>query len=226
MHDGGGNHAQEPISRSAFLATLFCGSTLAQTWPTKPVKLIVTYPPGGSSDLLARVFGQKLSEIWGQPVIVESKPGAAGSIGMEYASKQAPDGYSFVVGNIGPAAINPLLSKLGYDVERDFVAISLIATDPTSSSSTRACREIVPRADRFRQGELRKAQLRDQRSGKHFADFRCDAQDPHRHPGRGSSLQRRHPGGAGRRRGHIQFIFSDSLPAMQFIRARRRGRCA
>src|SRR5258706_15207406 len=111
----------------ALLAALVCAGALAQSWPAKPVKLIVTYPPGGSSDLLARVFGQKLSEIWGQPVIVESKPGAAGSIGMDYAAKQAPDGYSFVVGNIGPAAGNPLLSEEPHDRERDFVAVSLIA---------------------------------------------------------------------------------------------------
>src|SRR5882672_5765393 len=112
------------------IAALLAGGALAQAYPAKPVKLIVTYPPGGSSDLLARVFGQKLSEIWGQPVVVESKPGAAGSIGMDYAAKQPNDGYSFVVGNIGPAAVNPLLSKVPYNVERDFVAISLIATGP------------------------------------------------------------------------------------------------
>src|SRR5262245_25049630 len=111
-------------------AVLLAGGTIAQGYPTKPVKLIVTYPPGGSSDLMARVFGQKLSEIWGKPVIVESKPGAAGSIGMEYAAKQPNDGYSFVVGNIQPAAVNPLMTKVPYDVERDFVAISLIATGP------------------------------------------------------------------------------------------------
>src|SRR3981081_1717276 len=79
---------------------------------------------------MARVFGQKLGEAWGQTVISESKPGAAGSIGMDYAAKQAPDGYSFVVGNIGPAAVNPLLTKVPYDVEKDFIPISLIATGP------------------------------------------------------------------------------------------------
>src|SRR5438034_10732727 len=110
--------------------TLVAGGALAQSYPVKPVKLIVTYPPGGSSDLMARVFGQKLGEVWGQTVIIESKPGAAGSIGMDFAAKQAPDGYSFVVGNIGPAAVNPLLSKVPYDIQRDFVAISLIATGP------------------------------------------------------------------------------------------------
>jgi tripartite-type tricarboxylate transporter receptor subunit TctC len=85
-------------------ATLLAAGAIAQSYPTKPVKLIVTYPPGGSSDLMARVFGHKLGEIWGQTVIIESKPGAAGSIGMDFAAKQAPDGYSFVVGNLGPAA--------------------------------------------------------------------------------------------------------------------------
>src|SRR2546422_17626 len=114
----------------AACAVLVAGVAPAQPYPAKPVKLIVTYPPGGSSDLMARVFGQKLGEVWGQTVIIESKPGAAGSIGMDFAAKQAPDGYSFVVGNIGPAAVNPLLSKVPYDIQRDFVAISLISTGP------------------------------------------------------------------------------------------------
>ena len=112
------------------LCAVFCGPAVAQTYPAKPVRLIVTYPPGGSSDLMARVFGAKLGELWGQQVIVESKPGAAGSIGMEFAAKQPPDGYSFVIGNLGPAAVNPLLSKVPYSVERDFLPISLISTGP------------------------------------------------------------------------------------------------
>ena len=102
----------------------------AQQYPTKPVKLIVTYPPGGSSDLMARVFGAKLGELWGQQVIVESKPGAAGAIGMDYAAKQPADGYAFVIGNSGPVAINPLLSKVPYDVEKDFIAVSQISAGP------------------------------------------------------------------------------------------------
>ena len=117
--------------KKLLLLLLFAwGSVCGQTYPAKPVKLIVTYPPGGSSDLMARVFGAKLSELWGQQVIVESKPGAAGSIGMDFAAKQPPDGYSFVIGNLGPVTVNPLLSKVPYDVERDFVPVSLIATGP------------------------------------------------------------------------------------------------
>jgi len=112
------------------LAVLANSQAFAQTYPSRPVRLIVTYPPGGSSDLMARVFGQKLSEVWGQQVIVESKPGAAGSIGMEYSARQPADGYTFVVGNIGPAAVNPLLSKVSYSMEKDFVPVSLISTGP------------------------------------------------------------------------------------------------
>src|SRR2546430_8516481 len=112
------------------IAALQSSAALAETYPSKPVRLIVTYPPAGSSDLMGRILGQKLAELWGQPVIVENKPGAAGSIGMDYAAHQPPDGYSFVIGNLGPTVVNPILSKVPYDVERDFVPVSLIATGP------------------------------------------------------------------------------------------------
>jgi len=102
----------------------------AQAFPNKPVRLVVTYPAGGSSDLMARIMGQKLSEAWGQPVIIESKPGAAGSIGMEFAARQPGDGYTFVIGNLGPAAVNPLISKVPYSMSKDFIAVSLSAVGP------------------------------------------------------------------------------------------------
>ena len=109
---------------------LICSNAFSQPYPSKPVKLIVTYPPGGSSDLMSRVYGAKLADLWGQQVIIESKPGAAGSIGMEYAARQPADGYTFVVGNLGPAAVNPLLSKVPYNMDKDFVPVSLISTGP------------------------------------------------------------------------------------------------
>jgi tripartite-type tricarboxylate transporter receptor subunit TctC len=114
----------------AIAAVLCAAGAAAQTYPSKPVRLIVTYPPGGSSDLMGRVLGQKLSELWSQQVIIESKPGAAGSIGMEYAARLPADGYSFVIGNFGPVAINPILSKLPYDMQRDFLPVSMICTGP------------------------------------------------------------------------------------------------
>jgi tripartite-type tricarboxylate transporter receptor subunit TctC len=75
-------------------------------------------------------MAKKLSELWGQPVIVENKGGAAGSIGMDFAARQAPDGYSFVLGNFGPALVNPLMSKVSYNMEKDFIPISLTASGP------------------------------------------------------------------------------------------------
>ena len=105
-------------------------SAVAQAFPNKPVRLVVTYPPGGSSDLMGRIVAQKLGEHWGHQVVVESKPGAAGSIGMEFTARQAADGYTFVIGNLGPAAVNPLISKLPYNMDKDFVAVALTATGP------------------------------------------------------------------------------------------------
>ena len=105
----------------------------ASSYPSRPVKLVATYPPGGSSDLMARILAQKLTELWGQQVIVDNRAGAAGSIGMEYAAHQPADGYSFVIGNLGPAAVNPLITPVAYDVARDFIAVSMICTGPNSA---------------------------------------------------------------------------------------------
>ncbi len=77
---------------------------------------------------MARIMGEKLQQLWGQAVIIENRPGAAGSIGMEYAARQAADGYTFVVGNLGPVAVNPLLSKVPYNMEQDFLPVALPAT--------------------------------------------------------------------------------------------------
>ncbi len=123
------------FTRRALLAgatvLLGCASVAqAQSFPSRPVHLIVSYPAGGSSDLMARIMGEKLSDLWKQPVIVENRPGAAGSIGMDYAARQAGDGYSFVIGNLGPALVNPIIQKVPYSMEKDFIPISLVATGP------------------------------------------------------------------------------------------------
>lgn len=129
------NRCRSHLAKLSFVVlTSLCAFTtsnvLAQAFPNKPVRLIVTYPPGGSSDLMGRLMAKKLSELWGQPVIVENKGGAAGSIGMDFAARQAPDGYSFVLGNFGPALVNPLMSKVSYNMEKDFIPISLTASGP------------------------------------------------------------------------------------------------
>jgi tripartite-type tricarboxylate transporter receptor subunit TctC len=100
--------------------------TAAPAYPAKLVRFVVTYPPGGSSDVMARILGQQLGEYWGQQVIVESRPGADGSIGTEYAARQPADGYTFLLANFGPIVAKPLLSKVNYDWKRDFAPVSRI----------------------------------------------------------------------------------------------------
>ncbi|MGE0557945.1 MAG: Bug family tripartite tricarboxylate transporter substrate binding protein [Burkholderiales bacterium] len=108
------------------VAMIAGGAAQSQAYPGKPVRFVVTYPAGGSSDVMARIIGKKLTELWGQQVLVDSRPGAAGAVGMEYAAKQAPDGYTFLLGNFGPVLANPLLNKVKYNVDKDFVPVSQI----------------------------------------------------------------------------------------------------
>ena len=100
----------------------------AQNYPVKFVKFVVTYPAGGSSDAMARIIGAPLGDMWGQQVIVDSRPGAAGAIGMEYAAKQPADGYTFLLGNFGPVVANPLLQKVNYNVQKEFVPVCQITS--------------------------------------------------------------------------------------------------
>ena len=113
------------------LVTLSALTVDAQPFPSKPVKIIVPSTPGDGSDILARSIGQKLAERWGQPVLVENRPGAGGVIGTEAAAKSPADGYTVIMGNAGSHAINQALyPKLSYDVERDFAPITLVASAP------------------------------------------------------------------------------------------------
>lgn len=112
---------------------VFCtGSAAAQaTWPAQPVKWIVPYPPGGSTDMLARLVSHKLGERLGQPVIVENKAGAGGNVGTDFAVKQPADGYTIVMGNIGPISINPALyPDLPYKPQRDLAPVTMLMSVP------------------------------------------------------------------------------------------------
>src|SRR3954465_7031093 len=111
------------------LPTLFAHPALAQSWPTKPGRIINAFAAGGPSDLLSRAVGDKLQAMWGQPVIVEAKPGADGLIGMEFAAKQPPDGYNLITVPVGNAVLLPnLRSKLPYDINKDFVPVTMLGT--------------------------------------------------------------------------------------------------
>ena len=103
----------------------------AAEWPTKPVRLIVPFPPGGSTDILGREIAQKLQQALGQPFVVENKPGAGGSIGATEVARAAPDGYTLLMGHIGTLAVNPSLYKqLPYDPLTSFTPVALVARVP------------------------------------------------------------------------------------------------
>jgi tripartite-type tricarboxylate transporter receptor subunit TctC len=103
----------------------------AQAFPTKPVKIIVPQTPGGASDALARIVGQKLAEKWGQAVVVENRPGAGGNIGMDAVAKSTGDGYTLLMSYVGSHAINvSLYKKLPFDPQTDFVAVATLANVP------------------------------------------------------------------------------------------------
>jgi tripartite-type tricarboxylate transporter receptor subunit TctC len=103
----------------------------AQTFPSRPVTLVVPFPPGGGTDTGGRVIAEQLGRRWNQPVIVENRGGAAGQIGADYVAKSKPDGYTLLLGNIGTQAINPLLyAKLPYDADKSFAPVSLVAELP------------------------------------------------------------------------------------------------
>ncbi len=104
---------------------------IAQTYPSKSVRIVVPFTPGGSTDILGRVVAQNLTTAWGQQVIVENRAGAGGTIGVEAVAKSAPDGYTLVMGHIGTFGVNPsLYAKLPYDAIKDFAPVSLVAMVP------------------------------------------------------------------------------------------------
>lgn len=113
------------------LALVALTGAAAATYPARPVRVIVPYPPGGANDLLARIVGDRLSAAWGQPVVIDNRPGANGVIGVELAKRAAPDGYTLLIGATGTHAINPVLyRKLPYDALKDFAPVTMFAAAP------------------------------------------------------------------------------------------------
>ena len=123
----------------AFVASLAlgCAAVVAvpafgeSAYPMKPVKLVVPFPPGGPLDTVGRALALALGEAWGEPVVVENKPGAGGNIGADYVAKSAPDGYTILMGALSTHAVNPsLYPNMPYDAVKDFAPITLVATTP------------------------------------------------------------------------------------------------
>ena len=113
------------------LAPAVARTAAAQAWPAKPIRIIVAYPPGGGNDVAARVLGERLAELLGQPVVVENRPGAAGQVGTAVAANAAPDGYTFLLTNPGPQAVAASLQpNLPYDVVKSFSPVAILARMP------------------------------------------------------------------------------------------------
>ncbi len=115
----------------ACLALCAWTGAFAQSFPSKPVRLIVPFPAGGGSDVVGRILAQKLSENLGQQVVVDNRPGAGGSIGTEAAVRAAPDGYTMVLASTSEIAVNPVIyTKLAYDTQKDLAPVALVGTTP------------------------------------------------------------------------------------------------
>ena len=113
------------------VAALASGEAVAQAYPSKPIRVIVAFAPGGGTDILSRVIGQKLQELWGQTVFVENRPGASGRIGTELVARSNPDGYTLIGTSPGPFVITPsLTTKPTYSVAKDFAPITMVAAYP------------------------------------------------------------------------------------------------
>ena len=143
------------------LALLLAAAAAAQDYPSRPVKIVVSYAPGGSNDVVARMIAPELQKELGQSFIVENRAGASGTIGADMVAKAAPDGYTLFMGAGAHALAPSLFKKLPYDITKDFAPVSLAATstyvlvlDPSVPATT------VPRADRAARSPSRAAQLR------------------------------------------------------------------
>jgi len=128
---------------------LFSFQAEAQTWPNKPIRIIVPYPPGGQTDIITRWLGEKLAPVLGQPVLAENRAGAQGIVGLEAAKNAAPDGYTFVYSNVSNISLNPHMhEKLPYDGQKDFapvtqLGLSVLAMVVPSSLGPKTLKEFV-----------------------------------------------------------------------------------
>lgn len=124
------------VAATLFTVSAFIPSAAAQPspvagFPDKPLRIVVTFTTGGAPDILARILSEKMSASWGQPVVVDNKPGAGGNPGADFVAKSPADGYTVVVGTVGTHSINPALySKMPYDAVKDFAPVTLLATTP------------------------------------------------------------------------------------------------
>ena len=149
-----------------------------QGYPNRPIKLIVPWPPGGGVDTAARILSQPLAERLGQPIVVDNKPGVAGNLGTAAGAKEAPDGYTLIMGSLSPNSVNPhLYSKLGFDPIKDFEYVALAYIVPSFLVVPgELARELGEGPGGDREGEPGQAQLRIRRRGIVAAPLQRDVQ--------------------------------------------------
>jgi tripartite-type tricarboxylate transporter receptor subunit TctC len=151
-----------PAFAALVILSALAGSAAAQNYPYKTIRLIVPYPPGGGNDTLARIFGQKLTEAWGQQVIIDNRPGAGTTIGTALAARATPDGYTLLLSSIASHGVSPSLYRNpGYDPVKDFAPITLLAVAPmilgvNPSRSINSVQELIKLA-KARPGTLKYA---------------------------------------------------------------------
>ncbi|HEX9185390.1 MAG TPA: tripartite tricarboxylate transporter substrate binding protein [Burkholderiales bacterium] len=115
----------------AALAATLCSAAQAQAWPSKPIRLLVPFAPGGSSSIVARAVAVEMEKGLGQPIIIDNRPGGGGNVAMQEAARSEPDGYTLIIGHIGTLAVNPFMfEKLPFDTNADFAPVSLLAKVP------------------------------------------------------------------------------------------------
>src|SRR5512134_1218839 len=209
---------------SAVAAVLLAvpGLTAAQAYPSKPLRIIVPFPPGAATDITGRYIAQKLGEAFGQQPVPDNRPGANGTIGLELAAKAPPDGHTLVIGQTGNLAISPGITKVNYDPARDFAPISLLIASPHAlavhpSLPVRSVKDVVALA-RANPGQLNYASTGSGSAGHLGMELlkKATRMDIVHVPYKGAA-----PGLADLAAGHVVLMFTSALSTAQIQRAGR-----
>ena len=198
------------------------GGVAAQSYPTKPMRMIVPFPPGGATDITGRYLAQKLTEALGQTFVVENRPGANGTIGLDVAAKSPPDGHTLVLGQTGNLAISVHLAKVGYDPLRDFAPVTMVVSSPHVVSvhpalPVRSLKELIALA-RARPGQLNYASTGSGSAGHLGVELlkKSAKVDILHVPYKGAM-----PGITDLVAGHVAMMFTSVLSTQQFARSGR-----
>jgi len=210
------------VARVVALLLAAPGLVAAQAYPSKPLRIIIPFPPGGATDIGGRYIAQKLGEAFGQQTVPDNRPGANGTIGLELAAKAPPDGHTLVIGQTGNLAISPGLTKVNYDPARDFAPISLVIASPHAlavhpSLPARSLKEVISLA-RSKPGQLNYASTGSGSAGHLGMELlkKTTRMDIVHVPYKGAA-----PGLADLAAGHVVLMFTSALSTAQIQRAGR-----